>query len=142
MSMFGPRKPVSKIGVPPGQGATDRTKASSPPTSTPDTTTDAFTYFTQASNDTQVLYTADRAWVRITLFLETAGPVAVGTKSSLQPVLAGTGVLLPTGQAFSMYLAKGNKLYVASTSVNRVKVVVEPLPWLQSILNSILSLVK
>lgn len=78
-----------------------------------------------------VLYNGDRLWARVRLTLETAGPVVVGQSSQILPVLSGKGVLLPTGQEFDITIAKGTKLYIASTSVNRVKVIIEPLPWLE-----------
>lgn len=98
------------------------------------TTSEAYTFFTFADGVTVALYRADRLWVRVTLTLETAGPVAVGFDSNLLPVLSGKGILLQTGEPRTFTVAKGNKqLYIASTSVNRVNVTVEPLPWLEQI---------
>jgi len=78
-----------------------------------------------------VLYNGDRQYAQVILTLETAGPVAVGTKQQLLPVLSGKGALLETGEPTSFFLAKGNRLWVASTSINRIKVVVQPVPWLE-----------
>ena len=133
-----PPKGASKIGVPPGP--IDRTLATQAPLSTPDTNVETYTYFTKiptggADPGTQLLYTADRAWVKLTLTLETAGPVSVGQSANLLPVLGGVGVLLPSGTPLSWTLAKGNKFYIASTSINRVKVQIEPFAWLQAITN-------
>ena len=46
-----------------------------------------------------VLYNGDRMWARLTLTLETAGPVAVGEQSAIVPVTSGKGQLL---QALSL----------------------------------------
>lgn len=95
-----------------------------------------YTYFTKVTAngaEIPVLYSGDRLWARVKLTLETAGPVAVGQSSQLLPVLSGKGTLLPTGQEMEFTIAKGTRLYIASTSVNRVKVTIEPLPWLEQI---------
>lgn len=96
-----------------------------------------YTYFTkpydQDGNPTLLLYNADRLWSRVTLTLETAGPVAVGNASQLAPVLSGKGALLEPGMPTTFSVAKGTRLYVASTAVNRIKVAIEPLPWLEQI---------
>jgi len=138
-----PPKAPSKIGVPPDSSATNPGQASFTQLKTPDTESANFTYFTAlpvtGQPDAQTLYTADRPWVRVTLMLESAGPVAVGTKATITPVLGGNGILLPppsvggTVIPITFNLAKGNKLYIASTSINRVKVQVDPFPWLQDL---------
>jgi hypothetical protein len=94
-----------------------------------------YTYFAKPSTDgqLQILYNADRQYAQVVLTLETAGPVAVSTKQNILPVLSGKGRLLQTGQDSTFTLAKGNRLYVATTSLNRIKVVVQPLPWLEQI---------
>lgn len=95
-----------------------------------------YTYFTKppvVGEDTPILYNGDRLWARVTLTLETAGPVAVGTASQITPVLSGRGQLLETGLPLVFDIAKGTKLYIAATSVNRVKVSIQPLPWLEQI---------
>jgi hypothetical protein len=93
------------------------------------------TYFTSALNGaaSPILYSGDRMWAKVTLTLETAGPVAVGNMAELAPVLSGRGQLLETGVPTPFTIAKGTRLYIAATSVNRVKVVIEPLPWLEQI---------
>lgn len=105
------------------------------------TGTDASTYFTKASGESELLVKADRLWATVTLTLESAGPVAVGFKSSITPVLSGKGILLQTNEPRKFVIAKGATggagLYIASTSVNRVSVVVEPLPWMEQITASI-----
>lgn len=97
--------------------------------------TQIYTYFTVVGNS-DLLFTAP-GWVTVKLTLETAGPVAVSTSQDVQPVLSGRGALLPPGVEIAFTLPKGNRLYVGSAAVNRVKVVVEPLPWLQSLAISI-----
>lgn len=133
------KQPVSKVG--PVQGITDRNQAKSPSTVSAepglgDNRTQVDTYFTrgpQVGEQTPLIYTGDRFWARVVLTLETAGPVAVGTSSSLVPVLGGKGALLQTGVPTTFTIAKGTKLYIASTGVNRVQRVIEPLPWLEQI---------
>lgn len=90
------------------------------------------TYLTRAGN-TEVLYNGDRMWAKVTLTLQTAGPVAVGQQAQLTPVLSGKGQLLQTGVPTPFNVPKGNKLYVAATGINPVSVVVEAYPWLENI---------
>lgn len=92
------------------------------------------TYFTKVpvpGEATAILYNGDRLWARVILTLETAGPVAVGQSSSITPVLSGKGALLETGVPTTFSIAAGTRLYIASTAVNRVKFVVESVPWLE-----------
>lgn len=94
------------------------------------------TYFTRGplvGEENPLLYNGDRTWAKITLTLQTAGPVAIGTSSNISPVLSGKGVLLQTGIPISLNIAKGTRLYIASTGVNRVLFLTEPLPWLEQI---------
>lgn len=93
--------------------------------------TEIFTYFT-AAGEQRVAYSAE-SWVKLTLELETAGPVAFGTRLQILPVLSGKGALLPVGRSVELFLSKGNRLVLAADALNRVKVIVEPLPWLQAI---------
>lgn len=90
------------------------------------------TYFTNRLR-TQLLYTAED-WVRITMRLETAGPVSVGTDQDLGPVLGGSGRLLPVGDDITFTLPRGDMLYIIAAAANRVSYQVEPIPWLQQIL--------
>ncbi len=90
------------------------------------------TWFTQVGG-TQEVYPGDRLWAKVTMTLETAGPVSVGQRARLLPVLGGGGVLLTTNEPQSFIISKGDSLYMAATSVNRVKVVVEALPWLEQL---------
>jgi hypothetical protein len=127
---------VSKIGV---QTSTNRNVAATPipgyNPQTVETTTEIFTYLTKAATDgqSQVLYNGDRQYAEITLTLETAGPVCIGNKQNLLPVLSGKGELLETGVPRSICIAKGNRLWVAATGINRIKVEVKPFAWLEQI---------
>lgn len=94
---------------------------------------DTFSYFTKADGVEYQLYTGDRPWVQVKLLLETAGPVAVATKQKFTPVLSGAGRLLPTGGEVAFTLPKGKVLWIASTSINRVSVTIEPFAWLEQI---------
>lgn len=99
------------------------------------------TFFSTAGK-TENIYNGDRLWAKVTLTLETAGPVSVGEQADLQPVLSGRGLLLQTGQATVFNVAKGNILYVASASVNRIGVVVEAYPWLEIITGAVGSMLS
>ena len=101
--------------------------------------TEIYTYFTNADGRSKLLYSAE-GWVRIELALETAGPVSVGTRENLTPVLTGLGILLePDGEPVEFVMPKGDRLYIAAESINRVKFIVEPIPWLQQILGELQS---
>lgn len=101
--------------------------------------TEIYSYFTESSTETQLLYSAEN-WVRIKLALQTAGPVAIGTSATLTPVLSGRGILLDPDVPFEAYLAKGTRFYITSETVNRVNITIEPVPWLEQIdLDSIAS---
>jgi hypothetical protein len=95
--------------------------------------TEISTFFARPTTDGQlaVLYNGDRQYAQVILTLETAGPVAVSTKQQMLPVLSGKGQLLETGVPLMFTLAKGNRLWVATSSLNRIKVTVQPLPWLE-----------
>ena len=49
----------------------------------------------------------------------------------LDPVLSGKGQQLETGVPLSFFIAKGNRIYVAATAISRIKVTIQPLPWLE-----------
>jgi hypothetical protein len=83
------------------------------------------------------LYSGDRTWARITVTLETAGPVAIGTKANITPVLSGKGILLRTGVPKTFDIAKGDNLYIASNAVSRLSLEIQPLPWLEQMAGSI-----
>lgn len=108
-------------------------QAHAPKTTQGDIRTDCFTYFTKGDEQTYNLYNGDRLWAKVIVTLETAGPVAIGTRAAITPVLSGKGLLLTTGRATELTIGKGTILYIASSSVNRVSVILEPLPWLEQI---------
>jgi hypothetical protein len=102
------------------------------------------TYFTSVpgvGDPPAVLYNGDRIWTRVRVTLLTAGPVAVGQLANLFPVLGGAGQLLQPGVPTTFDIAKGNKLYIAANSVNRVSLTVEPYPWLETLTGLLTSLV-
>lgn len=93
--------------------------------------TEAYTYFT-VPGPTALLYSAEN-WVKIKLTLETAGPVSVGQRAALTPVLGGKGRLLDTSVEYETTIARGTRFYIAAETINRVSVTIEPIPWLEQI---------
>jgi hypothetical protein len=85
------------------------------------------TYFTKPGGS-HLLYQAE-SWVRLRLMLGTAGPVAVGSRDYVAPVLSGKGILLPENVEITFPLLKGNRVYIAAAAINRVRVIIEPIPW-------------
>jgi hypothetical protein len=79
---------------------------------------------------------ATQAWVKATLTLETAGPVEV-SNSSQWTFLNGSGQTLIVNVPMPFFVARGNNLYLQSGASNRVKVLIEPLPWLEQIVGGI-----
>src|SRR4029077_14352506 len=71
--------------------------------------TDLSTFFTKPG-PSEKIYTGDRTWARVTVTLQTAGPVAIGTKATITPVLSGKGILLQTGVPKSFDIAKSDNL--------------------------------
>lgn len=146
MSKILPAKVLSKIGYTPKApdvGGPNRTIATqSRPASTnqgkAESRSRSDTYFTKADGKTYDLYTGERQWARVTLTLETAGPVAVGMDANLGAPTSGTGVLLQTGVPKTFNIAKGTRLYIASSSVNRVSRDIEAVPWLEQIFAALL----
>ena len=104
-------------------------------------TTEITTYFTRPNGKTNLFYNPGKP-MRVKLLLESAGPVSIGTGKELLPVLSGRGILLPTGEYVEFTLNKGDRLYVASTAINRMQVFTEPLPWLESILITLKNIMK
>jgi len=126
--------PMAKLGP---NTSTDRTvgsvQAPSATVAGAELHTEISTFFARPSTDGQlaVIYNGDRQYAQVILTLETAGPVAVSTKQQVLPVLSGKGQLLETGVPLTFTLAKGNRLWVATSSLNRIKVTVQPLPWME-----------
>lgn len=135
----GPASPPPHATSKVGPVSVDRTQASTPQpqpqSGAGDNRTQIYTYLTRlpADKTTPILYNGDRMWAKVTLTLETAGPVVVGQQANLYPVLGGTGARLDTDVPTEIVIAKGTRLYIASNSVNRVKVRIEPLPWMEQI---------
>ena len=100
--------------------------------------TEISTYFTQAGGDF-LLYEAD-TWIRMNLTLLDAGPVAVGTREQISPVLSGRGGLLSTDMPFVFDVKKGERLFITSNTVNRVRVLIQPVPYGDQVLSIIGSL--
>lgn len=98
--------------------------------------TDISTYITRVGK-TDSLYDGSRLWAKVTLTLETGGPVVYGTKQNLQPVLGGAGAQLITDEPTEIVISKGNQLYIAAQTVSRVNVKIESLPWLEQIAGTV-----
>lgn len=99
-----------------------------------DRATEIFTYNTIVGFDktgTPILYNGDRNWTEVTLILDTAGPVVVGNRAEITPIFSGKGFPLTTGEPVTFTIAKGTRLYIFSSAVNRVKVQLAPVPWLE-----------
>lgn len=92
--------------------------------------TETTTYFTKPGTESRLLLSAEE-WTKVRLTLENAGPVAVGTMQEIGPVLSGKGVLLPTGREREFELAKGDRLFIVASAVNRVTVTRHPIPYLR-----------
>jgi hypothetical protein len=102
--------------------------------------TQIYTYFTQVGG-TRLLYNAER-YVTLILELENAGPVSIGTSRDLTPVLSGKGTLLPTDRSRIFEMSKGDRLYIAAETVNRVQVYIEPIPYLRQIYGAVVNNTK
>lgn len=105
--------------------------------------TEINTYFTKVGGN-RLLYQAE-SWVILRLLLETAGPVAVGARDDVEPVLSGKGILLPTDVEIEFPLAKGNRVFITATAINRVRLIIQPVPWQEqqtSIMGSLLNLTR
>lgn len=102
--------------------------------------TEISTYFTKVGGN-QLLYQAE-GWVKIRLMLETAGPVAVGSRDDVSPVLSGKGILLPTDVEITFPMQKGNRIFITAVAVNRVRFIIEPIPLGEQLLTMIGSLLS
>lgn len=138
-------RPTNKIGPVSTNRTVAQTATPSDTTGSGETQSSYDTYFTKVPVDgepTEIIYNGDRMWAKVTLTLETAGPVAVGNLSQIAPVLSGKGTLLETDVETVFYIAKGTRLYVAAAGINRVKRAVEPIPWLETITGALGGLVS
>ncbi len=97
-----------------------------------------YTFLTVAGGEESVVYTADIPWAKVKLMLQTAGPVGVSTSQNFTPVFSGKGITLTTNQEVEIVIAKGNRLYIASPTLSRVRVIIEPVPWLEQLLGALL----
>lgn len=119
------------------QVATPSDTPPSPQLSRANYSSNIYTYFTRVGPSPKPLYNGDLDWVQITLNLETAGAVVVGNAANLMPVLSGKGELLQTNVPRTFNLARGTRLYVAATAINRVGVKIEQFPWQQQQLGAL-----
>jgi hypothetical protein len=105
--------------------------------------TDVFTFFTQADGQVKPLYSVNQeSWAFVRLRLESAGPVAVGTRSDIAPITSGKGILLPIGDEVQMTLPPGTRLYIIADAVNRVAVIIEPIAWQEEIFKAVGGIIK
>ena len=102
--------------------------------------TDIYTLITEIGG-TNLLYSSE-SWVTVRLILETAGPVAVSTRQELTPTLSGRGILLITDEPITFTLPRGDRLYYTADSVNRVRIIIEPVPWLGQISLGVQSILR
>lgn len=114
--------------------------ASNTPQAIIDNRADFYTFFTVAGG-TKLLLSVPQ-WTKITLRLETAGPVAVGTREQLDPVASGKGRLLPTDEDVVMMLGPNTRFFYAATGLQRVAIHVEAVPWLQAIFEALRAIHK
>lgn len=94
-----------------------------------------------ADGEQTLVYSAEK-WVRIILTLQTAGPVAAGTSANLKPVAQGRGISLIQNIPTPFILPRGDRLYIASDTVDRIAIIIEPIPWLEEIAGLLCAAVK
>lgn len=87
--------------------------------------TEIYTLVTEIG-ESLVFITAE-SWIKIKLRLETAGPVAVSTREDIMPALSGKGGLVNNDDMIFV-LNKGDRLFYTAQAVNRVRVIIEPIP--------------
>ena len=96
------------------------------------------THFTIPGRNT-LLYRAD-SWVYLSLVLLDAGPVAVGTRTNVAPVLSGAGGLLVQNEVFRFPVTKGQRIFITANTVQRVRVSIEAPPYGEQILKLLASI--
>ena len=100
--------------------------------------TKTFTYQTIPDGKTHLVHSAEKAWLSVELSLMTAGPVVFGTDQELSPVLSGRGNLLsPSGEPKRMLISKGQRLYIAAEAVNQVTIILQPIPFMATIIKQL-----
>lgn len=87
-----------------------------------------FTAFTTPDGVAREVF-ASSTWTRVYLILQSAGPVDVGDKPAMDPVLSGKGETLLTGVPWEVDMAPGQRLYLISNTVDRVSVRIQPIAW-------------
>ena len=89
--------------------------------------TEMYTYFTKVGGD-NLFYQAD-SWVYLSLTLLDAGPVAVGSRENIAPVLSGKGGLLVQNEPFRFSVRAGQRVYITANTISRVRILIEPPPF-------------
>lgn len=103
--------------------------------------TDMFDLFTFAIGTSELFYSANQS-VKVTFILETAGPVVISTRAEVVPVLSGKGLSLRTGVPVTWHYPKGSRLYYGCAALNRVGIVIEPIPWMDQVVHEIRGVAK
>jgi hypothetical protein len=98
------------------------------------TQTKIYTYVTEADTTKLLWQAQDDEWIRLTLRLETVGPVAIGHSDALLPATSGKGRVLPTNEDIYVDLSPSSRLYIASAAVDLVSVHVNAIPGLEQLL--------
>lgn len=91
------------------------------------------------STKTKLLLSVQQ-WTKVTLRLESAGPVAFGNQEDLFPLASGKGRLLSKDTDVIVTMVPQSRLYIASDSFQRVAVQVEPYPWLWEVYSKLKAL--
>lgn len=81
---------------------------------------------TDALQGNQPVFTAS-TWCQITALKESSGVVAMGDSPKLTPFAQGSGMQLPVDQPVTFLMAPGSSLYLASTTAERVSIIVQDL---------------
>jgi hypothetical protein len=105
-----------------------------------DNRADYYNFLTKTGS-TQLLLSLPQ-WTKITMRLNTAGPVVVGTREQLDPVISGKGAPLVTDQEFEMLIGPNTRVYYFATGINSVTIKVEAIPWMLTIASLISDVVK
>ncbi len=87
--------------------------------------THIYTYTTVPDGQTRRLYDAKLS-VKVSMRLDTAGPVAMGTRHDLSPLLSGKGVLLNSEDWTDFELNLGDRLFIIAETVERVQFLIQP----------------
>jgi hypothetical protein len=118
------------------QTVTPKTAAVAPPVA--QGRSEISTYFTTPGQNS-LLYQAE-SWVYLNLTLIDAGPVAVGTREDLAPVLSGKGGLLVQNETFRFPVRAGQRVFLTANTVSRVRMSIEPAPYGEQILSLLASI--